>query len=382
VDTGRPGPEVLVMGELDSIICPAHPEADPRTGAVHSCGHHAQCAALLGIAAALTEEGMLDELSGKIRLCTVPAEELLEIEFRNKLRAEGRIKYMGGKSEFLHRGLFDGVDLAFMVHTTAGNEFASRSGSVGCIAKSVIYKGVAAHAGGSPWKGRNALYAATCGLNAINAIRETFKEPDIIRVHPIITHGGDMVNAIPETVKLESYIRGSSFDAILATNKKVNQALCGAALSIGTNIEIIDIPGYAPLVNDDGMLAVAKEATGEIMDVQFSHHPAMGSGSIDMGDLCGVMPVVHPYAPGATGKSHGSDYYIVDRESATVSSAKMQVSMLHALLSNNAERAKKIIAEFKPQFATKGDYFAYIDQINGEGDRIAYREDGVAEVRL
>ena len=65
-----------------------------------------------------------------------------------------------------------------------------------------------------------------------------------------------------------------------------------------------------------------------------------------------------------------------------MSSAKMQVSMLHALLANNAERAKKIVAEFKPQFVTKEEYFAYIDQINGEGDRIAYREDGVAEIRL
>ena len=46
IDTGRPGPQVLVLGELDSIICPEHPEADPQTGAVHSCGHNAQCAAL------------------------------------------------------------------------------------------------------------------------------------------------------------------------------------------------------------------------------------------------------------------------------------------------------------------------------------------------
>ncbi|MBR6570486.1 MAG: amidohydrolase, partial [Clostridia bacterium] len=46
IDTGRPGPELLILGELDSIICPNHPEADPKTGAVHSCGHNAQCAAL------------------------------------------------------------------------------------------------------------------------------------------------------------------------------------------------------------------------------------------------------------------------------------------------------------------------------------------------
>ena len=75
VDTGRPGPTVLVLGEMDSLICPTHSEADPETGAVHCCGHAAQSAALLGIAAALKEEGALDGLCGKIRLCAVPAEE-------------------------------------------------------------------------------------------------------------------------------------------------------------------------------------------------------------------------------------------------------------------------------------------------------------------
>ena len=83
LDTGKPGPEILILAELDSIICPDHKESDPETGAVHSCGHNAQCAALVGIAAALKEEGILDDLCGKVRLCAVPAEELLEIEYRN-----------------------------------------------------------------------------------------------------------------------------------------------------------------------------------------------------------------------------------------------------------------------------------------------------------
>ncbi len=66
IDTGKPGPEVLVMGELDSLLCAEHPDADPETGAVHCCGHAAQAAALLGIAAALKEPGMLEGLSGRI----------------------------------------------------------------------------------------------------------------------------------------------------------------------------------------------------------------------------------------------------------------------------------------------------------------------------
>ena len=381
LDTGRPGPTLLILGELDSVICPEHPESDPVTGAVHSCGHNAQCAALVGIAAALKEPGMLDDLSGKIRLCAVPAEELLEIEYRSKLKAEGKIKYFGGKSEFLYRGYFDGVDLAFMVHT--GTAFCVRGGAVGCIAKTITYKGVAAHAGGAPWDGRNALYAANCGLNAVNAIRETFRENDIVRVHPIITSGGAMVNAIPDTVTLESYVRGASFEAIRNANGKVNQALCGAAISIGTNVDICDIPGYAPLHNDKNMMGLAGEAAkNAIPEYDFYINDAIWSASTDMGDLSSVMPVVHPYAGGATGRAHGSDYQIADPEAACVASAKLQVEMLHILLSNGAKRAKQIVENFEPSFKSKEDYLAYVDKMNCAGDRIEYLDDGVARVKL
>ena len=68
IDTGRVGPEVLILAELDSIICSTHPDCNKETGAVHACGHNAQCAALLGVAAALKEPNILDGLSGKIRL--------------------------------------------------------------------------------------------------------------------------------------------------------------------------------------------------------------------------------------------------------------------------------------------------------------------------
>ena len=383
VDTGRPGPTLLILGELDSIICPQHPESDPETGAVHSCGHNAQCAALLGIAAALKEDGVLDGLCGKIKLCAVPAEELLEIDYRSGLKAEGKIKYFGGKTEYLSRGYFDDVDLAFMVHTTTTPDFRVTGGSVGCMAKKIIYKGKASHAGGSPWDGINALYAASNGLNAINAIRETFKEKDIIRVHPIITEGGSMVNAIPAKAVLESYVRGSSFEGIIDANKKVNRALAGAALSLGANVEINDFPGYAPHVNDKDMMLVSKEAYElAFPSIEFGYTEQMGSGSTDMGDLCCVMPVVHPYACGAVGTSHGSDYYIKNPEDACVNSAKFQLSMMKILLSNGAERAKKIISEYKAPFATIKEYLDYMDSLVDNGERIEYTEDGNAKVRL
>lgn len=381
LDTGKEGPTVLILGELDSIICPTHPESDKETGAVHSCGHNAQCAALLGIAAALKEEKVFSKLCGKIMLCAVPAEELLEIEYRNQLKNKGIIKYFGGKAEFLHRGYFDGVDIAFMVHTSMSN--GCRAGSVGCLSKQIIFKGKAAHAGGSPWNGRNALYAATCGLNAVNAIRETFQDSNLIRVHPIITKAGDMVNAIPERAYLESYVRGKTFDAIQKANKKVNTALTGAALSLETNIEIIDIPGYAPLENDKNLKELAKEAFCEIFpDEPYKLSDVYSTGSTDMGDISCVMPAIHPYCAGATGTSHGADYQIADPEKACVNSAKFQLALLTKLLSNGALEAKKIIAEFVPRFNSKEEYFEYIDSFSISGDRISYDENGNAIVKI
>lgn len=381
IDTGKPGPTLLIMGEMDSIICPEHKEADKETGAVHSCGHNVQCAALIGVAAALKEEGVLDGLSGRIKLCAVPAEELLEIEYRSELRRKGIIKYLGGKGEFLYRGYFDDVDLAFMVH--ASKKFSSTKGSVGCIAKKISYIGKASHAGGSPWNGCNALYAATCGLNAVNAIRETFQEKDIIRVHPIMTNGGVMVNAIPGRADLESYVRGASFEAMREANKKVNRALCGAALSMGANIEINDIPGYAPLRNDEGLRMVAAEAMElALPGVEYEAEDRIGSGSTDMGDICSVMPALHPYSAGTEGTSHGSDYYVTNPELACVGGAKFQLGMLYILLKDNAIRAKKIVEEYEAPFASKQEYFDYIDSISNNSQRINYREDGIAEVDI
>ena len=192
LDTGRPGPKIAILGELDSLIVGNHPDADPETHAVHACGHNAQCAILLGVAAAMKEPGALDGLCGSIRFMAVPAEELIELGFREELRKQGVIRYFGGKVEFISRGYFDGVDMAMMIHSgklPEGKTLSVSQGCNGCITKNITFKGVASHAGGSPEAGKNALYAATCGLNAVNAIRETFVDSEHVRFHPIITEG-------------------------------------------------------------------------------------------------------------------------------------------------------------------------------------------------
>ena len=378
VDTGRPGPTVLVMGELDALLCETHPDADPETGAVHSCGHCCQAAGLLGLAGALKEPGVLDNWCGRIRLMATPAEELIEVEYREKLRKEGVIKYMGGKVEFMHRGFMDGVDVAMMIHSTsAGKHYGSiTGGSNGCITKTLTYHGKAAHAGGSPHNGINALYAATQGINAVNALRETFKDADHIRWHPIISNGGTVVNAIPDTVTIETYIRGASMEAISENNVKVNRALAASAAAMGAKLTISDRPGYSPRIHAPGMMQVAKEAMESVLETVNFNPTSWGTGCSDLGDITQVMPAIHPYVGGVTGAGHGNNYFIDDPDTAAVDIARVEILMIDILLRDNASRAYQILQEFKPTFATKADYFACIDALDMDKDAVIYNEDG------
>ena len=128
---------------------------------------------------------------------------------------------------------------------------------------------------------------------------------------------------------------------------------------------------------------IAEEAANlAIPEQKFVLYNVTDSGSTDMGDLSCVMPIVHPYAGGATGTSHGNDYEISDPELACVASAKWQLAMLLLLLSDNARRAKEVIAEFKPLFSSKEEYFKYIDAFTSSGDRIAYADDETATVKI
>lgn len=377
-DSGREGPTLAVFAELDGLIIPSHPDADKETGAVHACGHCTQTAALVGLAAALKEEGILCKLSGKVRLVLVPAEEGIELDFRRELMEKGIIKYKSGKVEFLRRGLLDGVDLSFMIHADVDKPHSGsmNGGSNGLIAKSVYFLGVSAHAGGLPHKGINALYAANTALNAINALRETFEDSKHIRVHPVISCGDTSVNAIPDKVKLETYVRAADMDAAVNANAKVNRAIAASAAAIGAKVHISDIPGSWPRWNDRTMMPVFKEAMEEVLTSVDVDPGRWNAGCSDMGDMASLMPTIQAYVGGACGKEHGVDYYICDTETACVDSAKVQLIAIAKFLANDAKNAKEAIASYNPYFKDKAEYFAYIDRIKKEYDAVIYEENG------
>lgn len=380
LDTGRPGPKIAIMGELDSLIVGSHPDADPCTHAVHACGHHAQSAVLLGVAAALREPGALDGLCGSIRFLSVPAEELIELGFREELRQKGIIRYLGGKVEFIYRGYFDGVDIAMLIHSgklPEGKTLAIGKGNNGCLLKTITFKGVSAHAGGSPEKGVNALYAASCGIQAANALRETFVDDQHIRFHPIITEAGLAVNAIPETARLEAQVRGASYDAIYEYNKKINLALAGAAASIGARVEFKDRPGHIPLNNDKNLADIMTEVMETISGPgSVVTDEGWSTGTTDMGDVSSILPTIQPHVSGSVGIGHGNNYYVADKRLGCLYPAKCLVLTAARLLSDNAALADRVIAESRPYFKSKEEYLAAIDRLTMDKEAVLYNEDG------
>ena len=380
LDTGREGPTVMIMAELDSLICATHPEADPATGYVHACGHHAQCAAMVGMAAALKEEGALDGLCGKIKLCVVPAEEGCEVSYRQQLIAEGKITFSSGKPEFISRRYFDDVDIVFMVHTGSmedGIKFRLATGANGVIRKKTTFHGRAAHAGGRPHMGINALNAAMTALTAANSLRETFREKDYIRFHSIITKGGDAVNAVPETVVVESYVRAASPEALKDANTKINRTLSAVAAGFGATVEICDLPGSEALIQDFGINTLASRVLDEFVGKEhYEWERTWDTSSTDMGDMSVLFPAIHCYAAGAIGLAHGNNYYIDDPEQACVQSAVFQLLLLAAMLENDGAEAKKIIDGYTPVFASVDEYLTYKKGLAMNKNTVRFNEDG------
>ena len=355
------GPTLALLGELDALVVAGHPEGDPQTGAAHACGHNAQIAGLLGAAMGLLDAKAFDHLTGRVVFFAVPAEEYGDIEWRVTQARAGKLEFLGGKPELLRLGHFDDVDLAMMIHATSRPEDGKAgvpASNNGCIVKTVRYVGRAAHAGGAPHQGINALYAAQIGLMAINALRETFRDEDTIRVHPIITHGGSQVNVIPGEVRLETYVRGRTVEAILDANKKVDRALRAGALALGARVEIETLPGYMPMVCDPVMAAHFKATATTLFGAEHYRQIGHRTGSTDMGDLSMVMPVLHPYVGGARGSGHGADYAIVDQPLAYLGPAKALAAMAVDLLADGAAGAREVLAAAKPPM-TREQYLAF-----------------------
>ena len=346
------GPTVVVMGELDSVMGRESPLADPVTGAAHLCGHHIQVASMLGAAMGLIGAGVGPYLSGQVKFLGCPAEEYLEIEYRLGLMAEGKISFLGGKQELIKLGYFDDVDAAMMVHAfadTAEPGFLMNATGNGFMAKFIRYEGKPSHAGAAPHRGINALNAACIGIMAVHAQRETFQDDDAIRVHPIITKGGDVVNVVPSDVRLETYVRGKNLEAILDASTKVDRAFKAGGDAVGAATQITNIPGYLPIFQDRNLTELATRNGRVLLGDKGALDAGFMGGSFDVGDLSHLIPVIHPFVTGTKGHLHTAEFCVTDYEAAVVLPAKLMAMCVIDLLADGAGEAKRVKKEFQPR---------------------------------
>jgi len=342
---------ICIIGELDAIKCFEHPFANPETGAAHACGHNAQLACMIGAAYGIVKSGVLDEIDGKITFFAVPAEEFVELEYRERLVADGKISRMAGKQELIALGEFDDVDIAMMIHshalTPTPNVYVEGT-SLGFDTKQITFEGKAAH-GSEPFNGINALNAAMLALMGINANRETFRDEDRVRIHPIITNGGDLVNVVPDKAVIETYVRGATAKAIEDASAKVDNAVNAGAMAVGAKCSIKNVKGFDPLIQDANLSKVFEENARLFVSEENIFHGVNMTGSTDMGDLSLIMPAIQPTMGGFDGALHSKEFTIKDPETVYITASKILALTAYDLLKDGAKRAIEIKENFKKQ---------------------------------
>lgn len=355
---------LALLGELDAIRLPQHPHANSKTGAAHGCGHHAQLAGVVGAALALSDPEIAEKLDGQVVFFATPAEEYGEVEYKKRLMDEGRIVYGGGKCELLRLGAFDDIHLCMAHHIMQQGIAVGTGSSNGVVSKIIRIKGKAAHAGVCPEEGINALSAATLGLQALAMNQETFRSQDYVRVHPIMTKGGELVNVVPDEAVMEALVRGRSAQAVADASKKTDRAFKAGAYAMGAGCEITTMPGYLPSLPQqmpEEVTEIIRELAGE-KEVTVISPLAHGSGSTDVGDVQHMLPVMTFFTGGIAGGLHQTDFDVADEEEAYLLTAKIFALGAYRLLRNGAEVAKRVCAEYEPRFQNKEEYVEFVEQ--------------------
>jgi metal-dependent amidase/aminoacylase/carboxypeptidase family protein len=203
----------------------------------------------------------------------------------------------------------------------------------GFMAKSIQFRGKAAHAGVSPHEGINALNAACLSMINIHVQRETFRDEDSIRVHPIITKGGDVVNVVPPTCAWKPMC-GQARRGHYGCQQKVTAIRAGADAGRGRTIR--NIPGYLPLIQNLDLTSLARQNATSLAGEEGVGEGGFMGGSTDVGDLAHLIPTIQPYAGGIQGLLHSSEFNVRDYDTAVSCPAKVvamsAIDLLYGML--------------------------------------------------
>lgn len=259
-------------GDFTVALCA---EYDALPGLGHACGHNIIASSSVGAALALAS--IAEELKIKVVVLGTPAEE-----------------GGGGKIVMLERGAFDGIDVAALVHPGPVDVAFAEPFAVRHIA--VKYSGKASHAAAYPEQGINAADAFTIAQVAIGLLRQQL--PSTVRVHGIMTRGGEAPNAIPEITEGRWYIRATSTKLMEETFDRVAKCFEAGAIATGCTLEIHDeSTPYSEFTNHPNLNEVYKtnaQAIGRVFD---DNDPRikMNRASTDLGNISKVIASIHPY---------------------------------------------------------------------------------------
>ena len=259
-DFNEPGPVIAYLCEYDAL---------PNIG--HGCGHNMIGVMSVGAAVALSKS---NDLKGTIQVIGCPGEEI-----------------GGGKVTLVEKGVFDEVDAAMMVHPS--NENRTYSTSLAIEAIKFTFHGQTAHAAAAPEKGINALDGVIQLFNGINAIREHLK--DDVRIHGIISKGGESPNVVPDLAEAKFYFRARQKDYLKEVIEKGKNIARGAAQMTGCEVEWSNFENSNDNLNPSEKLAATYENNLKLAGVNNIAEPEESLGSTDMGNVSQVVPSIHPY---------------------------------------------------------------------------------------
>jgi len=369
---GEGRPIIGIMGEYDALPgisqkAQTTKEALEEGAAGHGCGHNLFGPASLAAAVAIKELIAAGDLKGTIRFFGTPAEEDI-----------------GGKVYMVRAGLFDDVDIALAWHPS-DETAADTDGSQAMVDIAIEFRGRTAHAAADPWNARSALDGAELFTHAINLMREHV-EPTV-RMHYVITDGGDVPNVVPDYAKVVCWLRDSEHTGVEKLVKRARAAAEGAALASGTESTFtIQAGSYELLVNLEGAklihqnmswlgplefteqeqeFARAIQRATEIEPSGLRSEPepldltrrAPEGGSTDVADVSWVVPTLHLSVTAAAHDAPWHAWPVVATSGMSIGhkgmvyAAKALAATMVDLYENPEQRAA-IVNEFEEQ--TKG----------------------------
>lgn len=273
LDSGRPGPTLLLRGDMDALPMPEDTGLDFASeidGAMHACGHDAHTAMLASSAKLLA--GRKDDLCGKVVFMFQPGEE----------------GYAGAKV-MLDEGLLDGRDVtrAFAIHqsTSAPSGFiGTKPGPLLASADwfHITVTGKGGHAS-MPHFARDPIPVACEMVGAIQTMitrkLDVFR-PAVCTVAKI--RAGTTTNVIPETAKLTGTIRAVSerSRAIVIAELERIAVHVAAAHDMTAELEV-QSDGYPVTVNDVDASAWVLDVAGRLVGDMAAEMPTPVMGAED-----------------------------------------------------------------------------------------------------